>query len=319
MRLLGHFYGFDELLPFGWCLKVLASKTMLGSRLVPLILFIFLPSRVPAQQPQPARGAMRGFVIDHPERLSGSWEVKGDHAIYGLHIQLTTRVDGAPITLIGVQQIFHSALIEVYERTGPTRKVGDGNWISDESPQLLWTDRHLVFKQATTQIGPEVQLDLIFDPVSTSWSGRFRRGTFDRAVTLLRPHPETGAARSPFVGTWSRPAPGNNNCIHIVQTGSESLAAWSDDLATPGASRYANGIQPPVETFERYGSIALVEAVSPRAMLIELKALTAGCCSITYAGKLTPDGKEIQSGQSGSAIRDNWTRMRGDSCVAAPR
>jgi len=64
-----------------------------------------------------------GFVIDHPERLSGSWEVKGDHAIYGLHIQLTTRVDGAPITLIGVQQIFHSALIEVYERTGPTRKV----------------------------------------------------------------------------------------------------------------------------------------------------------------------------------------------------
>ncbi|WP_213807922.1 hypothetical protein [Granulicella sp. dw_53] len=110
-----------------------------------------------------------------------------------------------------------------------------------------------------------------------------------------------------------------NNCIHIVQTGSESLAAWSDDLATPGASRYANGIRPPVETFEQYGSIALVEAVSPRAVLIELKALTAACCSITYAGKLTPDGKEIQSGESGSAIRNNWTRMRGDSCVSAPR
>src|SRR3984893_15560590 len=144
--------------------------TMLRSRLVLLILFIFLPSCVPAYQPQPPRGTMRGFVIDHPERLSGSWEVKGDHAIYGLHIQLTTRVDGAPITLIGVQQIFHSASIEVYERTGPTRRLGDGNWISDESPPL-------VFKQATTQIGPEVQLDLIFDPVSTSWSGRFRRGT----------------------------------------------------------------------------------------------------------------------------------------------
>jgi hypothetical protein len=109
--------------------------TMLGSRLVPLILFIFLPGRVPAQQPQPARRTMRGFVIDHP--LSGSWEVKGDHAIYGLHIQLTTRVDGAPITLIKVQQIFHSASIEVYERTGPTRRVGDGNWSSDESPQIL--------------------------------------------------------------------------------------------------------------------------------------------------------------------------------------
>jgi len=47
----------------------------------------------------------------------------------------------------------------------PRGRFGDGNWISDESPQLLWTDRHLVFKQATTQIGPEVQLDLIFDPV----------------------------------------------------------------------------------------------------------------------------------------------------------
>lgn len=290
---------------------------MLRLRLVPLILFI-LPSRIPAQQPQPARGTMRGFVIDHPERLSGSWEVKGDHAIYGLHIQLTTRVDGAPITLIGVQQIFHSAWIEVYERTGPTRKVGDGNWFSDESPQLLLTDKHLLLKQAATRIGPEVQLDLTFDPVTDRWSGRFRCGTFDRLVTLLRPHPETAVAKSPFVGTWSRPAL-MNNCIHIVQTGSEPLAGWSDDLATPGALRYANGIRPPVEIFEQYASIALVEAVSPRAVSIELKALTAGCCSITYAGKLTPDGKEIRAGQSGSAIRSNWTRIEGDSCIPVPR
>jgi hypothetical protein len=104
-----------------------------------------------------------------------------------------------------------------------------------------------------------------------------------------------------------------------VQTGSESLAGWSDDLATPGALRYANGIRLPVETFEHYGSIALVEVVSPRTVLIELKALIAGCCSIIYAGKLTPDGKEIQAGQSGSAIQSNWARMGGDSCVAAPR
>jgi len=289
--------------------------TMLGSRLVPLILFVFLPSRAPAQQPQPARGTMRGIVIDHPERLSGSWEVKGDHAVYGLHIQVTTRVDGAPITLTGVRQIFHSASIDVYERTGPTRRFGDGGWFSDDSPQLLWTDRHLVLKHSATRTDPEVQLDLTFDPVSNSWSGRFRRGTFDRSVTLLRPHPETGVARSPFVGTWSRPAQGNN-CLHIVQTGSESLAGWSDDLATPGALRYANGIRPPVETFEQYGSIALVEAVSPGAVLMELKALRPACCSITYAGKLTPDRKELRGGD---AVRSNWTRVRGNSCVAEPR
>jgi len=291
---------------------------MLGSRFVPLLIFTFLSSRAPAQQPQPARGTMRGSVMDHPERLSGSWEVKGDHAVYGLRIQVNTRVDGAPSTLTGVQQIFYRALIDVYERTGPTRKIGDGNWFSDESPQVLWTDRHLVLKQGATRTGPDVQLDLTFAPASNSWSGHFRRGSFDRSVTLFRPHTEAGIARSPLRGTWSRPASGNN-CIHIVQTGSESLAAWSDDLATPGASRYANGIRPPVETFEQYGTIALIEAVSPRAVLIELKALTAGCCSITYPGKLTPDGKELQSKESGSAIRDNWTRMRGDSCVASPR
>lgn len=291
--------------------------TMLRSRLLPLILLIFLPSSVPAQQPQPARRTMRGSAIDHPERMSGSWEVKGDHAIYGLHIQLTTKVDRAPITLIGVQQIFHSASIEVYERTGPTRRLGDGNWFSDESPQTLWLDRHLILQQAASQIGPEIQLDLTFDPASDSWSGRFRRGMFDRSVTLLRPHPETVVAKSPFVGTWSRPALGNN-CIHIVQTGSESLASWSDDLETPGAYRYANGIRPPVETFEHYGSIALVEVPSQRTVLIKLKALTAICCSITYSGNLAPDGKEIQGTRSGNATQSNWTRVRGDSCVAEP-
>jgi hypothetical protein len=89
---------------------------------------------------------MRGIVIHHTEGLSGSWEVKGDHAVYGLHIQVTTRVDGAAITLTEVQQIFHSASINVYERTGPTRRFGDGGGFSDDSPQVLWADRHLVLK-----------------------------------------------------------------------------------------------------------------------------------------------------------------------------
>ena len=92
------------------------------------LLTILLPPSAPAQQQRSSNGMLRGTTVDHPERMSGSWEVKGDHAVYGLHIQVTTRVDGAPITLTGVQQIFHSALIEVYERTGPTRRFGDGSW-----------------------------------------------------------------------------------------------------------------------------------------------------------------------------------------------
>jgi hypothetical protein len=291
---------------------------MRGSRYLLFFLTILLPPSASAQQQRSSNGTLRGTTIDHPERMSGSWEVKGEYAIYGLHIQLTTKVDGAPATLTGVRQIFHDATIEVYQRTGPTRKTGDGNWFSDDSPEVQWNAKHLALGHAATQAGPAVQLDLTFDPVHEIWSGRFRRGSFDRRVTLLRPHPKTDVARSPFVGTWSRPAL-MNNCIHIVQTEIGSLASWSDDLSTPGALRYANGLRPSMETFERYGSIALVEVPSPRTVLIELKALTAICCSIFYAGKLTPDGKEIQSGQSGSAIRDNWTRMRGDSCVAAPR
>ena len=85
-----------------------------------------------------------------------------------------------------------------------------------------------------------------------------------------------------------------------MQIGSESLAAWSDDLVTPGALRYANGIQPPVETFEHYGLVALVEVVgSPRTVMIELKALSAICCSITYFGNLAPNREEIQGTQGG--------------------
>ncbi len=226
------------------------------SRLVPLIL-IFLPSRLPAQPLQPARGPMRGFVIDHPEMLSGSWEIKSDHAVYGLDIQITTRVEGAPIKLKGVPQTFDGAQIGVYERRGLTRRDADASWFSNDSSQVLWTERHLVIKESAAKTGPKVQLDLTFDPVSTSWFGRFRRGTFDQTVTLVRPHPETGAVRSPFVGTWSRADLGNN-CIHIVQTGRKSLAAWSDDLVTPGAVRYANGIRPPVETVERYGQVPIL-------------------------------------------------------------
>jgi hypothetical protein len=283
------------------------------------LLAILLPLSAAAQQQRPSNSTLRGMTIDHPERMSGSWEVKGEDAIYGLHIELTTKVDGAPATLTGVRQIFHDALIEVYQRAGPTRKIGEGSWFSDGSPEVQWNAKHLALEHAVTQAGPAVRLDLTFDPIHDIWSGRFRRGSFDRPVTLLRHHPATDVIRSPFVGTWSGFGLGNN-CIHIVQTENGSLAGWSDDLSTPGALRYANGIRPSMETFERYGSIALVEVPSPRTVLIELKALTAGCCSITYAGKLTPDGKEIQEGQSGtSAIRRNWTRMRGESCVAGAR
>jgi hypothetical protein len=179
---------------------------MRGSRnLLLSLLTILLPLSAPAQQQRSSNGMLRGMTIDHPERMSGSWEVKGEGAIYGLHIQLTTKVDGAPATLTGVRQIFHDASIEVYQRTGPTRKTGDGNWFSFDSPEVQWNAKHLALEHAATQATPAVQLDLTFDPVRDIWSGRFRRGSFDRPVTLLRPHPKTGVTRKPICGNLEPP------------------------------------------------------------------------------------------------------------------
>jgi hypothetical protein len=89
---------------------------MRGSLNLLLFLFTILQPQpsAPAQQQQSSNGMLSGMTIDHPERMSGFWEleVKGDDAIYGLHIQLTTKVHGAPATLTGARQIFHDASIE---------------------------------------------------------------------------------------------------------------------------------------------------------------------------------------------------------------
>jgi hypothetical protein len=56
-----------------------------------------------------------------------------------------------------------------------------------------------------------------------------------------------------------------------VQTGG-SLAAWSDDLARRESLVIRTESGPPVKTIEDYGSIALVEAEFPEALLMKLKA-----------------------------------------------
>jgi hypothetical protein len=122
---------------------------MRGSRnLFLFLLTILLPPSAPAQQQRSSSGMLRAMTIDHPERMSGSWEVKGEDAIYGLHIQLTAKVDGAPATLTGVRQISHDA--EVYRRMGPTRKTGGGNWLSFDSPEVQWNAKHLALEHAAT-------------------------------------------------------------------------------------------------------------------------------------------------------------------------
>jgi hypothetical protein len=268
-----------------------------------------------AQQPVVAKGTIRGQQIDHPERMSGSWETSDGGSVYGLHIQLTSLVVGAPVTLAGARRTWSDAILEVYLRTGSARKLGDGNGFSADSPDVRWDLGHLLVNYAGSSGTPAVNLNLIFDPSRNIWTGRFHCGTFDREVVLRRPHPSRGIAKSPFVGTWRRDGP-MNNCIHIVQNENGSLAGWSDDLSMPGAFRYANGIRPPRETYERYGAIALVEATAAGIVTLELKALTPTCCSITYVGRLASNGKEIRELQRVRTLQSNWKRMPEDSCIA---
>jgi hypothetical protein len=258
---------------------------------------------------------LRGSTLANPELLSGSWETNEFATVVGIHIKLTTKVAGAPSSLVGIKQVFNDAEIQVYQRDDPKRVTGDGNWFTDDSPGVQWTGRHLIIAHAALAGTPVIRLDLIFDPVHNAWKGQLRRGTFDHDVTLVRPRPKAGIAKSPFAGTWYREAL-MNNCLHIVQTGEGTLSGWSDDLVTPGRIRYANGIKRPTETIEQYGSIALVQIESPTTLLLELKAFSAICCSIV-SGLQLPDGNfGLQAAPRSKLPRDMWRRVQGSSCVA---
>jgi len=267
-----------------------------------------------AGRPASSGDTLRDHEIEDPENLSGAWEIALDGAVYGLQIELTTRIDGAPVTLLGAHQTFHDALIEVYERTGPTRKPGEGNWFSDDSPSVDLTREHLIIKQDGTTQGPTINLDLTFDPIHCSWSGRFRQGSFDRKLTLVRPCCAGKNAANPLVGTWERNAP-SKNCIHIAQGRDGSLVSWSDDLQTPGAYLYANGIQPPEETFEHYGTVANTTLRSPSGIAIEFKPLSALCCPVQVMGRRSANGKSIVPAADGPELMAHWALMKGDSCV----
>jgi hypothetical protein len=260
-----------------------------------------------------AKSTWRGLIVHRPESISGTWEAKEGSSVIGLEIRLTTEVGGRPLTLRGVDQTFLVADIEVYERHTPQQKIGDGNWFQDNSPGVEWDGWHLRIRPTRADQKPIVALDLILNPASGTWTGRYHRGSVDHDVVLTRPSRAREDVPSPFVGTWRRsdpPTSMNNNCLHIAQAENGALVAWSDDLMTPGKMRWANGIQPPNKTLEQFGSIALITTPSARSLIIELKALSPGCCSIFSAGRLTGDSRTIQA--QSSAV---WTRVRGDSCI----
>ena len=201
-------------------------------RVLPILVMLLFIAVIGRRWACAADTMVRGSTLENPELISGSWESDQFDSVVGLHIKLITTVAGAPSSLVGVKQVFNLAEIQVYQRDGPKRIMGDGNWFEDDSPGVQWTGRHIIIERAAIAATPAIQLNLIFDPEHSTWKGHLRRGTFDHDVTLIRPHPKTGIAGSPFVGTWYR-VTSMNNCLHIVQTGEGTLAGWSDDLVNP--------------------------------------------------------------------------------------
>lgn len=261
----------------------------------------------------------RGLIVHRPEEMSGAWEAKDGAGVVGLEICLSTAVGGKPVSLQGVDQRFLSAEIVVYERHAHQQSIRDGDWFEDNSAGVDWEGYHLRIRSSRGGAERPMALDLIFDPVSSIWKGHYQWGAVDRDVILTRPNRARHAALSPFVGTWTRSGIGNN-CLHIAQAVDGGFVAWSDDLVAPGVLRYANGLQAPTRTVERFGSIALLDIPSERSIKIELKAFSALCCSIISGGTLTRDSRTIQTSmemteqhvpQSAAA----WTRVRGDSCI----
>jgi len=262
-------------------------------------------------------GWRKGAAIRHPERLSGLWEADVHHRIFGMQIVLTTQARRPAKGSGALVQICDQAAVEVFEQMGSTRAAGEDNWFDSNSPGMTWSGNHLKIDDPGTS-GPAINLDLRFDSEAGTWSGTFHRGSLDETVTLHRPRPEPGAAKSPFVGTWKH-AGLMNTCMHIVEGTGGELHAWSDDVVVPGVLKQARRTLAPRETIETYGFTAQVELHSAHNIFVRLKALSPVCCAVNAGGVLSPDGTKIRSNVQPDEERktesDDWLRVRGDSCL----
>jgi hypothetical protein len=290
-----------------------------------LLILINLAQVLAAQQQTVPDTCRKGAVIRHPEKVAGPWLADVHHRIFGMQIVLTTRARKSPKASEGVIQTCEQASIEVFEQLGSERANGDGNWFDTNLPGVAWTGNHLKIDYAGVNggdAGPEINLDLRFDPESETWSGRFHRDTLDEAVTLRRPRPVMFPAKSRFVGTWKR-AGLANDCMHIAEGRGGDLSAWSDDILILNSIQNGKGVPAPRDTIETYGFTAQVEVQSAHNIFVRLKALTPVCCTVDVGGVLSKDGTKIRSNTQSDDRRnpgsEDWVRVRGDSCLVEER
>ena len=261
----------------------------------------------------------RSFYLNqpilHPEALSGIWETPSDNGgAVGIHLQLSTRLpDDSRIPW--TPQAWQHLVIAVFERKTTDEAFGDMNGFSDSKRGggVSYKDGRLVLhdvwfaKDLLT-----IDLDLRLQ-ANGCWHGRFHRNSFDRVVSLCRPTPSRSFPLNPLVGTWSRTNGLGEDCLHIVQTGPDKFAGWSDSLQIPGKVGYAPTIPGPHQLYENYGSLVKVERFSNGFARITFGAYSAICCPHAFLGKLNA-GDSMLEGNFDSA-NATFARTSGDSCV----
>jgi hypothetical protein len=264
--------------------------------------------------------AAQQLSIATPEDLAGRWETSDGHGgMVGMHVIVSTHVEGAPVSLIRHKQYLDDLDIGLYQRTGADVGEFDFSFFSTSADGgVVWDGQQLRMLAPQRGDQPKVEISLSWDETKKQWDGHYEHGEFSRTVTLKRPENEHVSS---LVGTWFESKGMMNNCVHIAQQADGVFTAWFDDILIPGRMRYANGIQPPQQSREHYGEIAKVNIAPSGEMTVELRAYTAMCCSHPFVARISPDGSKLIGSWSSAPNQAprpvEWKRMSTNSCLAA--
>lgn len=274
-------------------------------RFVTVILFILVAGLRGAQ-------GQRVQLISDPERLSGIWEASdGSGGAVGLHLSLTTKVDGTPATLNGVPQHLDQFVVGVYQRSGSDMHMGDESNFVVPSNEVHWNGRSLRVKHLPrTSSDYEIEMDLTQTSDGQSWTGLFHRGSFSKHLSLNRPT-LIATSQTPFAGTWSSRELGRNRSVHIGVVPDGTLVAWAD--SRQGLIHYANHITPPSQSFQYYGEMVQASREGNNAVSLVFNAFAGICCPATIILIPSKDGLNLvgnwQAGPNQVSRQSIWKRV----------
>ena len=267
-----------------------------------------------------------GAPISNPESVTGVWESRSSPAqpsIAGLAIQINTAIDGQATTLRHTEQRIEGVNIVTYVRD---REHSKRTWWNTSMQGTFdWHDNHLRLHEEEALGDPfDVNLDLVFDPRKSAWSGSFANPDFSGTVLLKRP--DYQEPKSP-VGIWrsGEVAQGQFECVHLGMATDGQLVIWADFIRLPGFVHYSAQYPPPVTADESYGVLMNDPNVRfrPGVWIFDLATDLGG---EFIAGKLSDDGATFtgESTHYGNGIYPvngpyarpfRWQRVNGSSCA----